>query len=155
MVSDSPASGPKSLAKRLSSVAVEMVDPAEPEEEILEGLRKMPNGKACGIDGIPAEVFKNSPKCKKLLIELLKKIWRTEEVPVQFAKAVFVMLYKNKGSHNNPAKYRCIGLLCHAYKVLSQCMLARLNEETAGFLADWQAGFWANRGCRDNIMITI
>ena len=123
------------------------------DREILTGLSKMPNNKACGIDGIPVEVFKYSPLCKQLLIVLIKQIWRTEEIPEQFAKAVFVMLYKNKGSSNNPAKYRCIGLLCHAYKVLSQCMLARLNLETKGFLADWQAGFRAERDCRDKILI--
>ena len=33
------------------------------------------------------------------------------------------------------------------------CMLARLTKETEGFLPDWQAGFRAERGCRDNLMI--
>ena len=106
------------------------------EEEILKGLAKMSNNKACGIDEIPIEVYKHSPRCKQLLITLLQRVWETEEVPTQFAKAVFVMLYKGKGSSNDPTKYRCIGLLSHAYKVLSQCMLARLNTETDGFLAD-------------------
>ena len=50
-------------------------------------------------------------------------------------------------------KYRALGLLNHAYKTLSQCLLARLEQETQGFLSDWQAGFREKRGCRDNIMI--
>ena len=74
-----------------------------------------------GTVPIPAEAYKYSPVCNKLLIELLQKIWRTEDVPHDFAKASFVMLFKNKGSSNNPAKYHCIGLLNHSYKVLSQC----------------------------------
>jgi hypothetical protein len=86
-------------------------------------------------------------------VELLQKIWQTEEVPEDFAKASFVMIFKNKGSNNNPAKYRCIGLLNHIYKILSQCLLVRITAETQGFLADWQAGFRAERGCRDNIFI--
>ena len=63
------------------------------------------------------------------------------------------MLFKNKGTRNDPSKYRCIGLLNHCYKVLSQCLLQRLNTETEGYLADWQAGFRKGRGCRDNVMM--
>ena len=62
------------------------------------------------------------------------------------------MLFKNKGSSNDPSKYRCIGLLSHAYKVLSQCLLERLEIETATYLSEWQAGFRKLRGCRDNTM---
>ena len=74
-------------------------------------------------------------------------------MPEEFAKATFVMLYKNKGSSNDPAKYRCIGLLSHAYKVLHQCLLERIEAETGSYLSDWQAGFRKQRGCRDNVMI--
>ena len=62
------------------------------------------------------------------------------------------MLYK-KGDSDNPANYRCIGLLNHSYKVLSTILLGRINEEADGFLQDWQAGFRPQRGCRDNVMI--
>ena len=63
------------------------------------------------------------------------------------------MLYKNKGSKDDPTKYRCLGMLNHAYKAFTQCLLARLNKETNGFLAEWQAGFRSNRGCRDNVLV--
>ena len=72
---------------------------------------------------------------------------------VAFARVSFRMLYKHKGSPDDPTKYRCIGLLNHSYKVLSQCMLQRLEHETDGFLSDWQAGFRKLRGCRDNVLV--
>ena len=81
--------------------------------EILQGLQHMNNGKARGPDDIPVLVYKVSNVCKTTLIELLQKVWDTEVVPVKFAQATFVMLYKQKGSKNDPAKYRCIGLLNH------------------------------------------
>ena len=121
-------------------------------EEILQGLNRMNKGKARGPDDIPVEVYQGSDVCKMLLIQLLQKIWDTEEVPVEFAHASFKMLFKNKGSKDDPSKYRCVGLLNHCYKVLSQCLLARLDKETDGYLADWQAGFRKLRGCRDNVM---
>ena len=65
------------------------------------------------------------------------------------------MLYKNKGSREDPSKYRCIALLNHAYKVLSIILLGRLLQISDGFLKDWQAGFRETRGCRcrNNSMI--
>ena len=122
-------------------------------EEILDGLRRMNSGKATGPDGIPIEVFKHSKVCKTLLVALIKKIWLEEIVPAEFGEAKFVMIFKNKGSHDDPSKYRCLGMLNHTYKVLSQCMLNRMVKETEGFLPDWQAGFRSKRGCRDNILV--
>ena len=123
------------------------------DAEALRAIAKLSSGKACGPDGIPGEAYKNVPACKRTLSKLLQRIWEDEDVPAEFAKAVFVMLYKGKGSPNDPTKYRCIGLLGHAYKALSQCMLVRINDETNGYLSDWQAGFRKERGCRDNVMI--
>ena len=123
------------------------------EKEVLRAISKLCSGKACGPDDIPGEVYKYVPVCKQTLMMLLQRIWESEDVPKDFAKAVFVMLYKHKGSPNDPTKYRCIGLLGHAYKALSHCLLARINNETDGYLSDWQAGFRERRGCRDNTMI--
>ena len=44
------------------------------EEEIIAGLKKMKNGKATGIDDIPAEIYKVCPVCKQALIKLLQKM---------------------------------------------------------------------------------
>ena len=109
--------------------------------------------KVTGPDAVPIEVFKHNKVCKALLVRLIKQIWLEEVVPAEFGEAKFVMIFKNKGSHDDPSKYRCLGMLNHSYKVLSQCMLARMQKETSGFLPDWQAGFRSERGCRDNILI--
>ena len=61
-------------------------------EEILEGLGKMSNDKATGPDELSIEIFKVCPVCKQLLIELLQAIWRDETVPIDFAKAKFIMV---------------------------------------------------------------
>ena len=69
-------------------------------------------------------------------------------MPEALGVAVFKMLYKHKGSSEDPSKYRCIGLLNAAYKVLSAVMLQRLIMETQHYLQDWQAGFRQQRGCK-------
>ena len=122
------------------------------EAKFKQGLKKMNTNKAVGPDRIPTKLYNHSARCQQLLCELIQKIWRDEEVPIKFARATFVMLFKNKGSSDDPTKYRCIGLLSHSYKVLNQCLLQQLERETESFLSEWQAGFRKKRGCSDNVL---
>ena len=120
--------------------------------EFEEAVKHMRNGKATGADEIPAEVYKNSAVAKEKLFEFLKKVWDKEYVPARLAVGIFVMLFK-KGSPDDCANYRCICLLNHAYKILSVVLMKRLIKECELFLSEWQAGFRAGRGCRDNILL--
>ena len=74
------------------------------DQEFDKGLAKMKANKASGPDQIPAELYKRSKLCNDLLRETLKKIWLTKEVPTEFACATYIMLYKNKGSSDDPSK---------------------------------------------------
>ena len=65
------------------------------------------------------EVFKSCPACMNLLTKFLFKIWISEEVTVKFVRTTFVMFHK-KGSSDDPSMYRCLVMLNHAYKALSQ-----------------------------------
>ena len=88
-----------------------------------------------------------------MLFNFLKKVWDKESVPPNLALCIFVMMYKNKGSPDDCSKYRALGLLNHAYKIMSVILLRRLVKECAGFFSDWQAGFRPQRGCRDNVLL--
>ena len=37
------------------------------DTEFDQGLAKMSNGKACGLDNIPAEIYKTCPECNRTL----------------------------------------------------------------------------------------
>ena len=76
-------------------------------------MARMPNRKAVGPDGIPAEAFKYCDQVRDKLFEIIEHIWNNEKLPDEFACANFVMLFKHKGSSDDPSKYRCIGLLNH------------------------------------------
>lgn len=115
-------------------------------------VSKMPDRKAVGPDGVPAEAFKYSTNAKSALFEIINKMWDEEMVPTSFAKANFKMLFK-KGNPDDPSKYRCLGMLNHCYKVLSRIILGRLVGKSERYLQDWQAGFRQARGCRDNSYI--
>ena len=75
----------------------------------------------------------------------------TGKIPIGFVTAKFAILYLyKKGSGKDLGNYRCIVRLNHAYKILSQILLARLTAQCDSFLQDGQAGFRRSRGCRDN-----
>ena len=122
-------------------------------EEFDRAIKRLKSGKAMGPDGVPAAVYKNCPLIENELFKLLQFMWNEEVVPKSLVTARFRMLYKHKGSSDDPTRYRGIALLNHAYKVLSNILLGRLLSPSEGFLQDWQAGFRAARGCRDNSMI--
>ena len=123
------------------------------EYAFVRALQKLKKGKACGPDGIPGEVFCECEQAARELYRILNMIWSREYVPPELVRASFVMLFKNKGSVNDPSKYRCIGLLPHSYKILSLILLERIQNECGHYLSDWQAGFRPERGCRDNILL--
>ena len=122
------------------------------QQEYLAAVKRMKKAKATGPDGIPAEVWQNSQLAKEELFFFIRALWQTEEIPKSFALCAFVMLYK-KGPKNMCSNYRALGLLNHSYKILSICLLNRLVKETSWFLSDWQSGFRAGRGCRDNLLL--
>ena len=131
----------------------ELVSDPLTEQAFVRALQKLKKGKACGPDGIPGEVFYNCEAAARELYDLLSIIWKREYVPAALVRASFIMLFKQKGSVNDPSKYRCIGLLPHSYKILSLVMLERLQKECGDYLSDWQAGFRPERGCRDNVLL--
>ena len=102
-----------------------------------KAVSRMSNGKATGPDGIiPVETIKYSKSVKDTLFSIMSAIWDTEMMSVDFVDAKFFMFFKNKDSTNNPSKYRCITLLNHSYKILSQIIQARLMTLCEDFLAD-------------------
>lgn len=106
-------------------------------KEFDEAVSRMSsNNKVVGPDGIPVEAIKHYPQIKRVMYEIINSMWTQETIPSDFVIAKFVILYK-KGSPNDPANYRCIALLNHAFKVLSQIMMmARVTTQCDHFLQD-------------------
>ena len=101
------------------------------------------------------EIFCDIETVKRECFELVMQIWDTEDMPDEFVRGTFIPIYKNKGSPDDPSKYRQICLLPHAYKLLSTLLQHRLvvEVEGSGFLPEEQAGFRADRGTAEQIFI--
>ena len=98
----------------------------------------MKKNKATGPDGIPAEVWQQSDVANNELYFFLRHVWEQECVPRSLVLCVFIMVYKRKGSRDDPDKYRALGLLNHAYKILSvhvmgmHVLRSQLSPDTVG-----------------------
>jgi hypothetical protein len=123
------------------------------DDELDLCLNALAKSKAVGEDGIPVEAYRSSATARALLFELIRVIWRSEKVPKDLVRGIFLPIFKNKGSIDDMSKYRFICLLNHAYKVLSAVILLKMQKETEEFLPETQAGFRAKRSTCDNIYV--
>lgn len=121
--------------------------------EISRAISQMKNNKACGPDGIPAEVYKfGGPQLTSRLHDLFTRIWETEQVPSDLKDAMIVTIFK-KGDRSVCGNYRGIALLSIAGKVLSRVLLNRLITLAETILPESQCGFRGGRGTTDMIFV--
>ena len=84
--------------------------------------------KASGGDGIPVELFQIlKDDAVKVLHSICWQIWKTQQWPQDWKKAVFIPLLK-KGNAQECSNYHTITLLSHASKVMLKILPARLQQ---------------------------
>ena len=111
----------------------------------------MKNGKAAGVDNIPAEALKEGGDViVESLHQLLNLVWTEEEIPNDWKKGLLVKLPKS-GDLSKCDKWRGITLLSIPSKVLTRVLLDRMKDAIDQELRDEQAGFRKERSCTDQI----
>ena len=86
----------------------------------------------------------------KVLHSICQQIWKTQQWPQDWKRAVFVSIPK-KGNVKSNAKYHIIALISHATQATLKILQARLQQYMNHELPDVQAGFRKGRGTRDQI----
>ena len=86
----------------------------------------------------------------KLLHSICQQIWKTQQWPQDWKRAVFIPVPK-KGNAKECSNYHTIALISHASKVMLKILQARLQEYVNHELPDVQIGFTKGRGARDQI----
>ena len=104
--------------------------------EIKKAIMTLRNGKAAGLDGIPAEAIKaDIETMTSVLHSLFSKIWEKEEVPAQWTEWIVIKLPK-KGDLRDCNNYQGIMLLSVPGKVLNRIILERVREAVDPKLRD-------------------
>ena len=112
-------------------VALSLGDPPV-VNETKQALRSMVNGKAMGLDELPAELLKLElpDSSHKILLAFhgpIVAVWMTEEVPQECKYATIKVLHKKK-DRTECSNYRGLSLAAHAGKVLLKIVANRLGD---------------------------
>ena len=129
------------------------------EGEVAWAIKRLPLGKAAGLDGIPHELWRhlaekhdklmkvNRPSCNvyRLLSLVFNDIHDYSSHPsLEFADGWMCPIYKKK-DHADIANYRPITILNSDYKVLTKLLTRRLTEVAPRLVHEDQAGFITGR----------
>ena len=126
------------------------------EPDILEckvkwALGSITMNKATGGDGILVELFQiQKDDAVKVLHSISQQIWKTQEWPQDWKRAVFSPIPKkfNAKEHSN---YHTIALISHTNKVMLKILQARLQQYVNCELPDIQAVLRKGRGTTNQI----
>ena len=114
-------------------------------------LRRLPKGKAVGIDELPAELLKTDNEgTVKWLTRLCNTILATYTWPEDWLRSVFITIPKTPGT-NECEEHRTIALICHTSKILLRILLQRQERLAEEQYSEHQMGFRKNVGTRDQI----
>jgi hypothetical protein len=124
---------------------------APTKAEVVKSIKALPNNKAAGIDGIPAEFFKACPEISaEKLLPLINFIWENESFPAEMKDGIIIKLPK-KGDLTQCNNWRGICVLPIASKIIARIILERVKTHLESKLDDEQAGFRAGSSCIDHI----
>ena len=88
-------------------------------EEVKAAIKAVKSGKACGADGVTAEMLKaKETKTPRLLICIFREIWESETIPEAGKTGLIVKLPK-KGDLGDCTNWRRVTMLPITSKVLS------------------------------------
>ena len=146
-----PPHGPPAAPPPIDPPETPMVDTEPTIKEVKAAARSLKNGKAPGVDQVTAEAIKAGGDVLLYRLHLLvQTIWRTEQVPLRWRKAVIVPIHK-KGDNRECKNYRGISLLSIVGKVFMKIIQSRLQNHREQTSREEQAGFRPGRGCCDQI----
>lgn len=130
-----------------------MSDAKPTTEEVKHVVHALKNGKSPGSDQVTAEAIKTGGDIfLSRLHGLIQQIWRTEERPKRWKKAIVIPLHK-KGDTCECKNYRGISLLSITGKVFMKIIQSRLKKHHEQSSREDQAGFRPGRGCCNQILI--
>ncbi|KAI4884328.1 hypothetical protein NFI96_003224 [Prochilodus magdalenae] len=122
-------------------------------QELQVALQSMANGKAPGIDGLPAEFYKAFwDVVGEDLLAMLNDSLVGGHLPLSCRRAVLTLLPK-KGDLSEAKNWRPVSLLCADYKVLSKVLANRLKEVMGQVTHADQAYCVPGRSILDNISL--
>ena len=70
------------------------------DDELRVCLKALRSGKAMGWDKVRVEAYRGSVEATNELVDICRLMWRTEQIPPDLVRGVFMMIYK-KGNRDD------------------------------------------------------
>ena len=97
-------------------------------KEIKRGVFPKSNKATPGLNALPYTIYKKCWSVVLTLHKIFKKIWRTKEVPEDWAVAFIVLLSKDPDKRGDPSEFRPIAITNTVGKVFFSIMSSRLQS---------------------------
>ncbi|KAK3529415.1 hypothetical protein QTP70_031134, partial [Hemibagrus guttatus] len=138
---------------KLSERAARELDRELSLEELHEALQRMENGRASGIDGLPAEFYKAFwAVIGQDVLDVLRDSIQRGELPLSCRRAVLTLLLK-KGDLTHLKNWRPNSLLCTDCKLLSKALASRLTKVMERLIHQDQTYCVPDRSIFDNVYL--
>ncbi|KAK3508573.1 hypothetical protein QTP70_032908, partial [Hemibagrus guttatus] len=138
---------------KLSERAARELDRELSLEELHEALQGMENGRASGIDGLPAEFYKAFwAVIGQDVLDVLRDSIRRGELPLSCRRAVLTLLPK-KGDLTHLKNWHPVSLLCTDCKLLSKALASRLTKVMERLIHQDQTYCVPDRSIFDNVYL--
>ncbi|XP_020298973.1 uncharacterized protein LOC109863175 [Pseudomyrmex gracilis] len=122
-------------------------------EEIKRAIKKVREGKACGIDGIPGEVWKyGGDDMESWIGKFCNKVWKRKSWLKEWKEGIIVPIVKKRDGQKVD-EYRGVTLMSSLYTIYVMILAERLEEdlEEKRIIPHNQTGFRKEMGTIDNI----
>lgn len=124
-------------------------------KEVSECVAKLKNGKASGLDGIPAKMLKaGSTVLTPLLQKLFNIVFSTGFYPMQWSSAYITPIFKS-GDPSDPVNYRGIAINSCIGKLFNTILNSRLDKFLTenNIISEYQIGFKKKSRTSDHIFV--
>ena len=149
LLNASQASASGSPIEKVFSTHIDIQSGEFSQAEVNTAVSQMKNGKAPGLDGLPAEFWK-LPKVKKLLCTFCNDTYKGNR-PKEWGLSGITPVPK-KGDLTITDNYRGISLTQVASKVYNRCLLNRIRPAIETVLRPNQNGFRKGRSTTSHIL---
>ena len=122
--------------------------------ELAKALKQSSPGKAPGVDGIPADIYKNGGDVLLgQLTSLFRPTWEAGQVQQDFMDASIVHIYKRKGDKTSCDNHHGISLLYIVGKIVARAIPNRLITHIAdSIVSESQYEFRAGRDTSNMVL---
>jgi hypothetical protein len=124
-------------------------------EELDAAIKKLPSGKAPGIDGLPAEFFRQFLDMLRVdFLNVLNESFASGKLPETMQMSIVTLIFK-KVSRQDLHNYRPISLLCSDYKIIAKALAERMKHVLPSIIYEDQTCFLKDRYIGENITLFL